>query len=170
MRLHEALGGEHVLDLAGADPERERAERAVGRGVRVAAHDRHPRLGDPQLGADHVHDPLLVRAERVDRDPELLAVALERLHLHARELVPDPSRYRRPVGGDVVVGGGQRAVGTAHGAAREPEPVERLRARDLVDEVQVDVQKIRSPAAPSWASQILSNSVFGMLSSSGGPR
>ena len=77
--LDQALGGQHVLDLAGADPERQRAERAVGGGVRVAADDRHAGLGDPELGADHVHDPLPVRAQRVDRDPELLAVALERL-------------------------------------------------------------------------------------------
>ena len=96
--LHQALGGEHVLDLARPDPERQRAERAVGGGVRVAAHDRHPRLGDAELGADHVHDPLVIGAERVQRDAELLAVALERLDLHARELVADPRRDRRAVG------------------------------------------------------------------------
>ena len=44
--LHQALGGEHVLDLGGADAEGERPEGAVGRGVRVAADDRHARLGD----------------------------------------------------------------------------------------------------------------------------
>ena len=32
-RLHEALGGEHVFDFAGADAESERAECAVGGGV-----------------------------------------------------------------------------------------------------------------------------------------
>ena len=43
--LRQGLGGEHVLDLAGADAERERAEGAVGGGVAVAADDRHARLG-----------------------------------------------------------------------------------------------------------------------------
>ena len=61
--LHHALGREHVLDLGGADPEGQRAEGAVGRGVAVAADDRHPRLGDAQLRADHVDDPLPVGAE-----------------------------------------------------------------------------------------------------------
>ena len=56
--LDHALGGEHVLDLARADAERERAEGAVGGGVRVAADDRHAGLGDAELGADHVHDAL----------------------------------------------------------------------------------------------------------------
>ena len=139
--LDQALRREHVLDLARADAERERAERAVRGGVRVAADDRHARLGDAQLGADHVHDPLAVGAERVDRHAELLAVALERLHLHARELVLDARGDRRAVGRRVVVGRRERAVGPADLAAGEPQAVERLRARDLVHEVQVDVEQ-----------------------------
>ena len=139
--LHQALGRQHVLDLARADPERQRPEGPVGGGVRVAADDRHPGLGDAQLGADHVDDPLAVGAQRVDRDAELLAVALERLHLDARELVADPRGDRRAVGRHVVVGGGQRAVGPADRAAGQPQAVERLRAGHLVDEVQVDVEQ-----------------------------
>ena len=65
--LDHALRRQHVLDLARADPERERPERAVRRGVRVAADDRHARLGHAQLGADHVHDPLPLGAQRVER-------------------------------------------------------------------------------------------------------
>ena len=71
LALLQRLGRQHVLDLAGADAERERAERAVGRGVRVAADDRHARLGDAQLRADHVDDALARGADRVDRHAEL---------------------------------------------------------------------------------------------------
>ena len=42
-----------------------------------------------------------------------------------------------------MVGGGERAVGAADRAAGEPQAVEGLRARDLVDEVQVDVEQAR---------------------------
>ena len=49
--LEQALGREDHLDLAGADPERERPERAVRGRVRVAAHDRHARLRQPELRA-----------------------------------------------------------------------------------------------------------------------
>ena len=73
--LRQRLRREHVLDLARADAERERAERAVRRGVAVAAHDRHARLREPLLGPDHVHDALAGIAHRVAADAELLAVA-----------------------------------------------------------------------------------------------
>jgi len=93
------------------------APNAVGGRVRVAADDRHPGLGDAELRPDHVHDALAVRAERVHGDAELRAVALERLNLHAGELVADARGDRRAVGRDVVVGRGQRAVRPADGAA-----------------------------------------------------
>src|SRR5215218_2427486 len=143
LALRERLGGEHVLDLARADAEGERAERSVRGGVGVAADDRHAGLGDAELGPDHVHDPLAVGAHRVDGDAELRAVGLERLHLYSRELVADAGGDRRAVGRHVVVGRGQRAVGSANRAPGEPEPLEGLRAGDLVDEVQVDVEQTR---------------------------
>ena len=52
------LRRQHVLDLAGADAVRQRAERAVGRGVRIAADDRHAGQRRALLRADHVDDAL----------------------------------------------------------------------------------------------------------------
>ena len=46
-----------------------------------------------------------------------------------------------PSVGHVVVGGGERAVRAADLAAGEAQPVEGLRARDLVDQVEVDVDE-----------------------------
>ena len=130
--LRERLRGQHVLDLARADAEGERAERAV-RGVCESPQTIvMPGWVTPSSGPMMWTMPWRVGAERVERDAELGAVALERLDLHARELVGDPRGDRRAVGRHVVVGGGERAVGPAHGAAGEPQAVERLRARDLV--------------------------------------
>jgi hypothetical protein len=131
-----------VLHLGGADAEGQRAERTVGGGVGVAADDRHPGLSGAELGADHVDDPLAFGAERVDRDPELLAVCLQRLHLLARELVGDQPRGRGAVGWHVVVGGGEGLVRAAHRALREPQPVECLRRGHLVHQVEVDVDEV----------------------------
>ena len=43
--LDDALGGQHVLHLAGPDAEGQRAEGPVGGGVGVAADDDHARAG-----------------------------------------------------------------------------------------------------------------------------
>ena len=139
--LGERLGGEDVLDLAGADAEGQRAEGAVGRRVRVAADDRHARLGHPELGADDVDDALVLVPAREQGDAELAAVLLERLELAARHRVAHRRRDR--LGGHVVVGRGQRPVRSAHGAAVHPQALEGLRARHLVHEVQVDVEQGR---------------------------
>ena len=159
--LDHALRREHVLDLARADAEGERAEGAVRGGVRVAADDRHAGLRDAELGADHVHDALALGAERVDGHAELGAVALERFHLHARELVLDLGRDRGAVGRRVVVGRRQRAVGAAHRRARPCAGCRRPagwspRARGA--------GRCRAGrGATSCVSQILSNSVCGIV-------
>ena len=51
LRLRQRLRGQHVLHFAGADAESQRAERAVGGGVRVAADDGHAGLGDARARA-----------------------------------------------------------------------------------------------------------------------
>ena len=58
LRLQQRLRGQHVLDFARADAERQRAERAVRRGVAVAADDRHAGLRVALLRADDVDDAL----------------------------------------------------------------------------------------------------------------
>ena len=147
-RERQRLRGEHVLDLAGADAERERAERAVRRGVRVAADDRQARLGEAELRSDLVDDALVGVAERVDAHAELRGVVAQRLDLRAAGLVGD-----RPVDverGGVVVLGRQGEVRAAHRATCETQALERLRARHLVHEVEVDVEEVGRPVgAPS---------------------
>ena len=94
--LGQRLGREHVLDLAGADAEGERAERAVGRGVAVAADDGHPGLREPLLGSDDVDDALAGVAHPVEPDAELATVLLEHLDLAAGHRVGDArARGRR---------------------------------------------------------------------------
>jgi hypothetical protein len=52
------LRRQHVLNLGRANAERERAERAVRRGVRIAAHDGHAGQSKALLRADDVDNPL----------------------------------------------------------------------------------------------------------------
>ena len=83
LRLHlrQALRRQHVFHFAGADAECERAERAVRRGVAVAADDGAARLRDSEFRPDHVHDALIPAVHVEQIDAELLAVFRERLEL-----------------------------------------------------------------------------------------
>ena len=74
-RLRQTLRGQNVFHFRSADAERQRAECSVGAGVAVAADDGHARLGQAQLRADDMHDPLLRRMHVVERNAELGAVA-----------------------------------------------------------------------------------------------
>ncbi len=138
--LRQRLSGEHVLDLARADPERQRAERAVRGGVAVAAHDRHARLREALFGPDHVHDALARVAHAVEADAELLAVPGEHVHLLGRDRVGQ--RLVEIGRRDVVVHRRDGEVGPPHGPPGGAQTVERLRRRHLVHEVQVDVEEV----------------------------
>ena len=94
LALRQALRRQHVLDLGRADAEGKRTEGPVGRGVAVAADDRHAGLRQAELGTDHVDDALAAGAGRVERDAELLAVAAQRVELRLRQRGRSPARRR----------------------------------------------------------------------------
>ncbi len=139
LRLDQRLGGEHVLDLGGADAVGQRAERAVGRGVAVAADQRDARQGEALLGTDDVDDALPLVELVVVFEPEQLGVLGQILDLGGALRV---RIGQRAVGGrDVVVDHQQRLLRRAHLAARQAQPLEGLRRGHLVDEVAVDVDQ-----------------------------
>ncbi len=137
----QALRREHVLDFAGADSERERAERAVRRGMAVAANDRHARLREPKLRPDNVHDPLLARSDIEQTEPELRAVAPQRLDLQFRIGVGD--RLAAIGRRHVVILRRVRPMRRANFATRMAQALERLRRRDFMHQVKVDVEQRR---------------------------
>ena len=143
LELAQGLGGEDMLDFGCADADCERAERAVRGRVAVAADDDLPRLSQPLLRPYDVDYPLIRAEAVVERDAEILAVALQMLEL----LGGDGVGYRAaqlPSGG-VVVHGGDGEVWAAHFAPRHPQPLERLRRRDFVNQMEVDVQQAGLP-------------------------
>ena len=81
LALHQALGGQHVLHVRGADALGQGAERAVGGGVGVTADDAHARQGRALLRTDHMHDTLALVLDLEFQDAELIAVPVQRFHL-----------------------------------------------------------------------------------------
>ena len=88
--LHQALGGEHVLDLRGADAMRQATEGAVGAGMGIAADDGHARQSGALLRSDDVHDALaLVQEGEIDLGAELADVGVQGFDLQAGDRVAD---------------------------------------------------------------------------------
>ncbi len=121
-------------------PKAKRAKSAVSAGVRVAADDGHAGFGKAEFWSDDVDDALIGRLHVVEFDAEVGAVFAERFDLAGGYLVDDVEAVFDAAGGDVVVDCRDSAVGPAELAASHAEAVEGLRAGDLVDEVQVDVE------------------------------
>ena len=118
---------------------RERAESAVGRGVAVAADDRRARQSEALLRPDDVHDALPPIELVVIFDAEFARVPGQFLDLLAALRILDAAAA---VGGlDVVVDDSERLLRRAHLAPGQPQTLEGLRARDLVDEVPVDIDE-----------------------------
>jgi hypothetical protein len=111
--------------------------------VWLSAGDRHSGLRDSELRADHVDDALFHHVRQVELDAELPAVALERDgHFLGHQVEERPLlRARR----DDVIDGRDGALGEGHLEAGLPQHVERLRARDFMNQVEADEQ-LRLPA------------------------
>ena len=93
-----------------------------------------------QFRPDDVHDALPHIQDRDVGHAELDDVLLQRLHLDAAVLFLDVGRNARADGRDIVVGDGDGQVRTAQLAAGQAQPLERLRAGDLVQQVAVDIE------------------------------
>ena len=142
LRLRQRLRRQHVLHFAGADAEGQRSECAVRRCVRVAADDRHARLGDAQFRPDHVDDALLAAVDVVELDAEVRAIFAQRVNLRGRDLIDDvQTAFNRC--GHIVIHGCDAAVRAADLAAGEAKSFECLRGSDLVQQLQIDVEQRR---------------------------
>ena len=133
----QALGGEHVLDFAGADAEGQRAERAVRGSVAVAADDGLAGLGDAQLRADDVHDALIFAVHVEQTHAGFAAIFFEGVELELGVLVEN---------GQGAVGGGngmvhhrEGEIGAANLAAFGAKTGEGLRRGAFVNEVAVNI-------------------------------
>ena len=149
--LHQALRRQDVTDLAGPNTERQRTERAVRAGVAVAAHDRHARLGDPQFGPNDMHDALDVTFNVEEWNTEVRAICSEGANLGGR-IVRPVDLHGPDAGGNGMVHSGESLVRPAHRQAPFSKCGERLRGRDFVNQVGIDVEH-------GWRAFILRNHV-----------
>ena len=141
----QGLGSEDMLDLARADPESERAERAMGGGVAVAANQGRSRQGEALLGADDMDDALF-GGRRLDiGHAELGDIGFQGRQLLGAGRVGDrqapAGRVAARSGRQVMVGDGQGEIRAAHLAAGHAQPFESLWRGHFVDEMPVDIDQ-----------------------------
>ena len=136
--LQQALGRQHLFHLAGADPEGQRSERAVGGRVAVAAHDRHAGLGRAHFRPDDVDDAPSRVVHLHAADAELAAVGFQLMQLLDRGVVR--ARQGQARGRDRVIHRRQSPVRAVDFPAARAQIRERLRRCHLVHQLQVDVQ------------------------------
>src|SRR4029077_18303151 len=143
---HHALGGQHVLHLARAYAESEAAESAVGAGVGMASDEGHAGQRRALLRPDDVHDSLLpVEVGEIDLRAILPDVGIQRLDLQPRYRVFYPRDALVPAAGRrVVISSRDDGVHAPRFSVRELEALVSLGARNLVDQVAVDIDERRT--------------------------
>ena len=129
-----------MLHFTGADAKGERAECAVGGGVRIATNDGGAGTGEAFFGADDMHDPLALIIHFEIGDAEFRAVILERLDLDAAGFVLDALQAVGR-GRHVMVGNGEGELWVAQLAAGGAQALERLWARDFMHQMTVDIKQ-----------------------------
>ena len=128
-----------MLDFRGADAIGERAERAMRRGVAVAAHDRGARQREALLRSDDVDDALALVELVVIFEPEIARILRQHRDLLGAFRI---GIGQFAIGGrHVVVDHGERLVRRAHLASRIAQALEGLRRRHLMHEMPVDIEQ-----------------------------
>ena len=141
----EHLGGEHVLELGGADPEGERTEAADGAGMAVGNRVGRARQDHAELGRDDVGDALLGIAEIEDAD----AVAAASFAHRPQEwgAVGVRGVVAAGLGRDGVVLHREGQIGTSNAAVGLGELLEGMGSVKLMEHVPVDIDEVAAVAA-----------------------
>ena len=111
--------------------------------MRVAADHGHSRQSQAELGPNDVDDSLVLACQIIERDAELAAILGKRIDLRFGNRILDVRPVDRR---HVVIHRRKRQVSPTDLAPRKPQSFKRLRTRDLMDQVPIDVDE-RSPAA-----------------------
>ena len=132
-----------MFNFARTDAKSDCAERAVGCSVAVAADDRHARECATLFGADDMHDALVRVAHGVKRDAEIFGIGAHDVDLFCRDGVGDGQM--NVLGRHIVIFGGHGEIRSAYPALADSQTVEGLGAGDLMDEVEIYIERSVHP-------------------------
>ena len=138
----QGLRGQNMFDFRRADAVRERPERAMRRGMAIAADNRHARLSPPLFRADNMDDAIIDVPHWKELNAVLGDISRQGSELVARGFVLDTAQTLRLIlCGRVVISDGQCQIRSAHTAPSGFQAGKCLRRCDLVNEVQINEEK-----------------------------
>src|SRR5207247_135709 len=123
------------------DTESQRAKGAVRAGMTIAANNRHSRLRQTEFRPDNMNNALLGRIDVKKLNVEFATILTKGFDLFCGDCVGDGQTTI--CCGYVVVHSCNRQVGTTNTPTCRAQGSERLRRCDLMDQVQIDVEKRR---------------------------
>ena len=132
------LGGKHIANLGRADAKRNRPKRPVCARMGIATSNGGAGLRDALLGADDVHNALPAGGTIKESDAKVRTVFAQFIHHGLRQWIA--VRLHHLVGRHDMIHRRKGAVWHRHLEFQVAQHAERLRARDLMDEVRADEQ------------------------------
>ncbi len=136
--LFQGLSGKYMFHFRGADTKRQRAERAVGGGVRVAAHNGHARQRHTLLRTDNVDDALEWVIQVIQLYAKFFAVLHQLLHLNTRHLARRIDIFG--LGRDVVIHRGKGFARLTDFTSVCAQAIKGLWRGHFMDQVTIDVE------------------------------
>ena len=140
--LPQHLRRHRMRRFGGADTEGERTERAVRRGMQVAADDHQPRMGNSLLGSDDVQDSLAFVHHADDVHAELVSFILEPKDQLAPAFVGNAGVAARAArGGDEMIRTGDDACRPMHVPSTGAQRIDNAPPEPLVQENTIDIEQ-----------------------------
>ena len=137
--LLQRLGRQNMLNFRRSNTKRQRAKRAMGRGVTVAANNRHARQGEALFRSDDMNDALANIAHFKNRHAEFFRIGRQGFDLDAAFLILDPAGA--VCGRHIVIRHSQGKLWTPHFATGNTQTFKSLRAGHFMHQMAVDINQ-----------------------------
>ena len=141
--LQQRLRRQHMFHFGRTNAESECPHGAMGRGMAIAAHNRHARQRTAKLRPDHMHNALTVIEQRDVRHAEFNDVLFQGINLQAAFGVHNAGATA-VIGRDIMVHHGERRIRAAHLAPRGAQAIKSLRRGHFMGQMKVNIKQRRS--------------------------
>ena len=138
--LQQALGGQHMLHLAGADAKGQGSQRTMRGGVRISTHDRHSWQRQSLLWPDDMYNALASVCYIIKSETKFSGVLLHRGQALKAIFIHNIQHTPAWDGGHIMIKHADSSIGPMHRATSKSQTSKSLWGSHLVYEMSIDVQ------------------------------